>query len=112
MSINQSFSWWCFAGRDVPDEVILSRAREIGYQAVELLPDDKLHLAAKHELVIASHPGHRLTVDGLNNLDCHAAIEATILSNIEMAQKHRIPTLIVFSGERMPGHTDEEGIEN
>jgi len=112
MPINQSFSWWCFAGRNVPDAEIFSAAAKIGYKAVELLPDDKLHLAAEHGLVIASHPGHRLTVEGLNDLDCHADIEATILSNIEVAKKHKIPTLIVFSGERRPGHSDEEGIEN
>jgi len=112
MPINQSFSWWCFAGKDVSDETLLATAKKIGYKAVELLPDDKLHMAADHGLVIASHPGHRLTVQGLNDLDCHADIEATILKNIELAKKHKIPSLIVFSGERRPGHTDEEGIEN
>ena len=112
MPINQSFSWWCFAGGSVPDDVILSTAKGIGYQAVELLPNDKLQLAEEHGLVIASHPGHRLALEGLNDLDCHDAIEATILENIELAKKFKIPTLIVFSGERRPGHSDEEGIEN
>ncbi len=112
MPINQSLSWWCFAGRGVPDEVILSTAKKIGYKAVELLPQDKLNLAAEHGLVIASHPAHRLALEGLNDLDCHAEIEATILENLEVAKKHKIPTLIIFSGERRPGHSDEEGIEN
>jgi len=112
MAINQSFSWWCFAGSAVPDDVILSTAKKIGYQAVELLPDDKLQLALDHGLVVASHPGHRLALEGLNDLDCHADIEATILRNIDLAKKYKIPTLIVFSGERRPGHSDEEGIEN
>lgn len=112
MPINQSFSWWCFAGRDVSDETILSKAKKIGYKAVELLPDDKLQMALDHGLTIASHPGHRLALEGLNDLACHADIEATILKNIELAKKYKIPTLIVFSGERRPGHTDAEGIEN
>lgn len=111
MSIHQSFSWWCFAGREVADEVILAKAKEIGYEAVELLPDDKLYLAEKYGLVIASHPGHRLAVEGLNDLACHSAIETKILDNIELAQKYNIPNLIVFSGERRDGHSDEEGIE-
>ena len=112
MPIHQSFSWWCFAGRDAADEVILERAKEIGYEAVELLPDSMLYLAEKVGLAIASHPGHRLAVEGLNDLNCHSAIEATILDNIELAQKYNIPNLIVFSGERRPGLSEEEGIDN
>lgn len=112
MPINQSFSWWCFASKDVEPGTVMKKAKEIGYKAVELLPNDMLHLAGEHGLVVASHPGHRLEVKGLNDLDCHAEIEATILDNIELAKKHNIPTLIVFSGERRPGHSDEEGIEN
>jgi hydroxypyruvate isomerase len=48
----------------------------------------------------------------LNDIACHSAIEDTILKNLELAKKFEIPNLIVFSGERRPGHSDEEGIEN
>ena len=112
MPINQSFSWWCFAGSKVPDEVVMATAKKIGYKAVELLPVDKFQMALDHGLVIASHPGHKLEVKGLNDLDCHAEIEALILENLEVAKKFKIPNLIVFSGERRPGHSDEGGIEN
>jgi hydroxypyruvate isomerase len=112
MPINQSFSWWCFANRGVEDVALLQAAKKIGYKAVELLPDDKLPLAIDAGLVIASHPGHRLQLEGLNDIACHSAIEDTILKNLELAKKFEIPNLIVFSGERRPGHSDEEGIEN
>ncbi|MDR3692445.1 MAG: TIM barrel protein [Fimbriimonas sp.] len=112
MALNQSFSWWCFAGRGVEDVDLLRAAKNIGYKAVELLPDDKLSLAVDAGLVIASHPGHRLQYEGLNDSACHNEIEDTILKNMEVAKKFGIPNLIVFSGERRPGHTDEEGIEN
>jgi len=112
MPLNQSFSWWCFAGRGVDDVDLLKAAKQIGYKAVELLPNDKLHLALEADLVIASHPGHRLQLEGLNDTACHDEIEDTIMKNMELAKEFKIPTLIVFSGERRPGHSDEEGIEN
>jgi len=112
MPINQSFSWWCFAGRGVEDVDLLRAAKSIGYKAVELLPEEKLDLAIDAGLVIASHPGHRLQLEGLNDTACHEDIENTILEKMEIAKKYKIPNLIVFSGERRPGHSDEEGIEN
>ncbi len=112
MPIRQSFSWWCFADRGVEDKALLAAAKEIGYEAVELLPDDKLQLALDAGLVIASHPGHRLRLEGLNDTNCHDDIEKTILANLEVAKKFNIPNIIVFSGERREGHSDEEGIEN
>ena len=112
MPIHQSFSWWCFANQGVEDRALLKAAKQIGYEAVELLPPEKLYLAVEEGLVIASHPGHRLQLEGLNDVACHEEIEATILENLEIAKQFSIPHLIVFSGERTPGHTDEEGIEN
>jgi hydroxypyruvate isomerase len=112
MAIKQSFSWWCFAGREATDDAILAHAKEIGYSAVELLPDDKLELAERHGLVIASHQGHRLEIQGLNNPECHRGIEAEILRKIQLAKQFGIENLIVFSGERLDGLSEEEGIEN
>jgi len=112
MPINQSFSWWCFADKGVDDVTLLKSAKAIGYQAVELLPEDKFHLALDAGLVISSHPGHRLQLEGLNDTACHDDIEATILAKMEIAKQFKIPNLIVFSGERRPGHSDEEGAEN
>jgi len=34
MPYKQSFSWWCFVNRGVPDEALLRQAKEIGYQGV------------------------------------------------------------------------------
>ncbi len=112
MGIRQSFSWWCFEGRGASDETLLTAAKEIGYEAVELLPDNKLHLAAEFGLRIASHPGHRLEANGLNSRANHDAIEASILANLSVATQFQIPNLIVFSGERNESFTEEEAIEN
>ena len=111
MPIRQSFSWWCFAGRGVPDGELLAKAKSIGYQAVELVPADLFQPALDAGLAIASHPGHPLEADGLNDPACHDKIEQTVLKNLESAVKYQIPNLIVFSGERVKGITDEQGIE-
>ncbi len=112
MQIRQSFSWWCFAGRGLEPTSLLKSAKEIGYEAVELLPNDLLGAARDAGLVIASHPGHRDISSGLNDPGQHARIEAEILANLELATRYQIPNLIVFSGERREGLSEQEGIEN
>ncbi len=112
MPIKQSFSWWCFAGRGVSDEQLLQQARKIGYEAVELLDMPLLGQARDLGFVIASHQGHQSLDRGLNELKEHARIEEEIEATLALAQKHAIPNLVVFSGKRRPGLSDEEGLEN
>ena len=112
MPIRQSVSWWCFAGRGVSDEDLMSQAKAIGYEAVELIGEGLFDRARDVGLVIASHNGHQGIEHGLNDPAQHDRIEAEILRNLGLAQKYQIPNLIVFSGSRQPGLSEEEGIEN
>jgi len=112
MKINQSYSWWCFANRGVDDQTLLKEAKKLGYRAVELIGPEMFDMVRDMDIVISSHGGHRLQFEGLNDPKNHAEIEDTILGNLEVAKKYQIPNLIVFSGERKPGLTDAEGIEN
>ena len=112
MAVKQSFSWWCYAGRGVSDDDLMAETKRIGYPGVDICPAEHFERAHKHGLEIASFPGHRLEKVGLNDLKAHDGIEKTILENLTVAVKHRIPNLIVFSGERGLGISDEEGIEN
>jgi hydroxypyruvate isomerase len=112
MAFKQSFSWWCFQGRGVEEKELLEAAKKIGYPAVELISEDMFDRVRDMGLAISSHPGHRLAKEGLNDPVHHSEIEDTILDKLELANKYEIPNLIVFSGERRPGLTDEEGIEN
>jgi len=110
--MKQSFSWWCFANRGVEDRALLRAAKDMGYVAVELIGEEMFPLVRDMGLVIASHGGHRLEAEGLNDPAFHDRIEGDILRQLEVAKKFEIPNLIVFSGERRPGLSDEEGIEN
>ena len=38
--IRQSFSWWCFADKGLEPKALLAGAREIGYEAVDLIEEE------------------------------------------------------------------------
>ena len=63
-------------------------------------------------LALASHGGHQGIERGLNDPAEHGRIEAEITRSLALAQKYDIPNLIVFSGSRRAGLSEEEGIEN
>ncbi|HEY3333342.1 MAG TPA: TIM barrel protein [Capsulimonadaceae bacterium] len=109
--MKQSFSWWCFVNRGADDATLLSKAREIGYFGVELIGAEKFQQVLDAGLAIVSHGGHGSIEDGLNNPTNHDRIEGEIIANLELATKYGIPNLIVFSGNRRDGLTDEQGAE-
>lgn len=112
MPIHQSVSWWCFANKGVDDAALLQKAKAIGYEAVELLGADRFDMAREAGFVIASHGGHQSISRGLNDIIEHDRIEGEIHKNLQLAVNYDIPNLIVFSGERREGLSEEQGIEN
>src|SRR5690349_9868157 len=110
--INQSISWWCFANKGVPDDELLRKAKAMGYKAVELIGEGLFDKVRDHGLVIASHGGHRSLEVGLNDPKEHDRIEGEIHKNLERAVQYQIPNLIVFSGNRREGLSEEQGAEN
>ncbi len=108
--LRQSVSWWCYAGRGVDDATLLRGIQKIGFEAVELIGEEKFAQVHDAGLKIASHNGHRSIELGLNDPREHARIEREIRRNLDLAQRHQIPNLIVFSGSRREGLTDEQGI--
>lgn len=111
MAVKQSFSWWCFSNKGLQPKALMAEAKRIGYSAVELIPEDLFETAHEAGLAIASHPGHPLQKRGLNDAGYHVEFEDLILKNLAVAKKFQIPNLIVFSGERREGFSDQDGIE-
>jgi hydroxypyruvate isomerase len=117
MPVKQSFCYGLFQG-DLSLDALCKEAAAIGYPAVELWdwrrsPFEELAAAAKkHGLRIVSLIGHRSLPDGLNNPQNHSRIEAELLESIALCRKHDIPGMIVFSGNRLEGVSDEEQLEN
>jgi hydroxypyruvate isomerase len=112
MPINQSLSWWCYAGRGLSDEELLAGAKKIGFKGVELVGATQFQQVRDHGLAIASHAAHKDISHGLNDPSEHERIEREIKNHLELAVKFGIPNLITFSGDRRPGLGDEEALAN
>ena len=108
--VKQSFSWWCFDGR-VELEEMLRAAKQVGLSAIELIDTKFYPTVKKHGLEIASHRGHDSIEFGLNQQANHDRIEQELLENIRLAEKWNVPNLIVFSGSRVAGASEEIGAQ-
>jgi hydroxypyruvate isomerase len=117
MRIRQSFCYQLFLepGQDVGE--LFTQARKIGYEAMEFWGREERHerdiaIAKEKGLAVASMVGHGTLPDGLIKRENHDRIEAELARSLEYAVKHRIPGLICFAGNRVPGMSDEEAIAN
>ena len=108
--IRQSFSWWCVASQASDPEQFLRAAKQSGYEAVELIPQELWDAARAAGLVIAAEGAGRID-QGFNRRENHAGLEDEIRRKLELAVRYQIPNLIVFSGNRA-GLSDEEGALN
>ena len=78
MGFEQSVSWWCFERDNIDELDLITTIKDIGYTAVELLPDDKLEFATDHGLKIASHNLHRPLEEGVSHLKILGSDQTTI----------------------------------
>lgn len=110
MEIKQSFAWWCFAQtvRDVSS--FFHAARQIGYQGIELLPQELWSAARDAGLVVVTESVGDIS-KGWNRIENHAQLEQETLQKIKLAAEHNILNLIVFSGNR-EDLDDETGVSN
>jgi hydroxypyruvate isomerase len=114
--IRQSFCYGLYQG-DLPLAELCRRAAGIGFAAVELwdwrnAPFAELaEGAAGAGLVVASLSGHRSLPDGLNRWENHDRIEAELRESIDLCQRHGIPGMICFAGNRVEGRTEREEID-
>lgn len=112
MPLRQSFAWWTFAGRGISDPELLQAAKAIGYEAVELIGKEHFQRARDLGLIIAAHAGQQSPDRGWNDPANHPQLQAELYANLALAQKHQIPNLIVFSGNRREGLSEEAGLDN
>jgi hydroxypyruvate isomerase len=115
--LKQSFCYPMYVSKDVPLALVIKRAAQIGYAAVELwgrenAPFDELcDLAAKYDIAVASMCGHNSLRDGLNKRENHNRIYDELCKSIEIAKTRRIPGIICFSGNRYDGVNDALGMD-
>lgn len=75
--IRQSFSWWCVAGQAKDPEQFLRAAKQIGYEAVELIPQDLWDVARQAGLMIATE-GVGPIDQGFNRRENHERFDAFV----------------------------------
>jgi len=111
MTFEQAVSWWCFDRDDIDELDLIATIKDIGYPAVELVPEDKFQLVNDHGLEIVTHGLHSPLEQGVAHNKYWDEIKRQSDKNLEMAVKWNIPNMIVFSGNR-EGLDDQIGAEN
>jgi hydroxypyruvate isomerase len=111
MSLKQSVSWWCFERDDIDVNALMATVDAIGYDAVELVPEEKFQLVTDYGLRIVTHGLHRPLEQGVAHTKYWHDIQAQADKNLSLAVKWGIPNLIVFSGNR-EGLDAKRGAEN
>ncbi len=112
MALRQSFSLWSFEGRGVDAPDLLREAGKIGYAGVELLPPTLWGAAKEAGLQIVAHIGHESIGSGFNDPAQHPRITAEIHASLALAARSGVSNLVVFSGNRRPGVSDDEGAKH
>ena len=115
MRIKQSVCYPMMKPQDMSHEDLFKLASEIGYAATEMWGrednfEEVVGLAKKNGLAVATMAGHGSLPNGLNNSEDHDRIEGELKESIDLAAQHGIPGVICFSGNKLPGKTEEEGI--
>jgi len=113
MKIKQSLCYPMLNTTGLNLDTFFRAAAQIGYAAVEAWFrgadfEEMVALAKHHHLAVASICGHQSLKDGLNNPANHDRIEEELKVSIDLAARHGIRGLICFSGNRLPGQTEDE----
>lgn len=108
--LKQSFTYWSFANTSSDPETLLRRAAEIGFDGVEMLTEDLFPVARDMGLEITTHRAHSAIERGLNRREYHGDIARQTVAALKLAERWKVPKLILFSGNR-EGLSDAEGAE-
>jgi len=117
MSLLQSVCLPMMVSDTLTQQSLIEQSAKIGFAAVEFWgrSDDfeaACELAARHGLRVASFIGHTTLGDGLNNPTGHDRIEAELRESIDIAAEIDTPGVICFSGNSVPGMSNDEAIAN
>jgi hydroxypyruvate isomerase len=108
--IKQSVCRWCY--QKVPLDDLCASAAQMGLLAIDLLQPEEYEIPRRHGLVCAMGYANAGTIpEAMNRLEHHDAIEAALRTNIPLAAKAGVPSVITFSGNRK-GMSDDEGARN
>jgi hydroxypyruvate isomerase len=108
-NLKQSVCQWCY--KSTPLDELVQNATRIGYKSVELLGMDDAKKMAEHGLTCAMLSGACTIPIGFNDTKNHDKLVKSTTEHIDYAADHKLPNVIVFSGNRRK-LSDEEGMAN
>jgi len=109
--IRQSVCWGCFYRRQMPVEQFVKDVAAMGYQSIEMGPEEHWQKIKDAGMTVAIFVGHASLADGLDDPKNHDRIEAELRGSIDKAVKYGIPSILCLSGNRR-GMSDEQGLAN
>ncbi|HTS04733.1 MAG TPA: TIM barrel protein [Candidatus Eisenbacteria bacterium] len=108
--IQQSVCQWCYS--KTPIDQLAEYAAKIGLKGIDLLKPGEYEIPRRYGLICTmAYAGGGEIGNALNRVENHATIEQAFRTNIPLAAKAGVPTVITFSGNRA-GMSDEEGARN
>ncbi|GAB5403566.1 MAG: TIM barrel protein [Aureliella sp.] len=107
--IRQSVMGWCF--KPMSSIELAKAGKEMGLVAIEGIPAADYPAIRKLGLEISLVGSHGFAA-GPVNTDNHAQVEAKLKESIDTAVKFQSPSVITFTGMRVPGMADQIAVKN
>src|SRR5581483_1922514 len=110
--LKQGVSYWTYQKWFTLDELCKEAVR-IGLKGIDLVTPDQYSVVQQHRLVPSMTSGTKPNTIpiGLNRLENHEGVLASLKNDITLAAAAKVPNVITFSGNRA-GMPDGEGLAN
>lgn len=109
--VKQSVARWCFGKIPLPE--LAKACAEMGMAGIDLLGPNEWKIVKDHGLVVTTGMvGAGGIGEGLNDPKHHDRIVRAFEENIPKAAAEGVPNVICFFGNRVPGMSDQEAIDN
>ena len=110
--LKQGVSYWCYQKWFTLDELCKEAVR-IGLKGIDLVTPDQYATVQKYGLIPSMTSGTEPNTIpiGLNRLENHDRVLASLKNDITAAAEAKVPNVITFSGNRK-GMPDDEGLKN
>jgi hydroxypyruvate isomerase len=109
--LKQSVCRWPYS--KIPLEDFCRAVADMGLTAIDLLDENQWPVVRKFGLICSmGYAGGGTIPEGLNKKANHDLIVKSFERTIPLAARHGVPNVITFFGNRQPGMSDAEAIEN
>ncbi len=108
--LKQSICRWCYGNMELP--TLCRHAAELGYKSVELLSEPDWPVVKEFGLDCAVANGPVSIAGGINRVESHAKFVADCEHLLPRVRDAGIDKMIIFSGNRHEGLSDEAGMAN